>query len=97
MAKGYWIVGLTITDPEQYAEYSGRVRPFLAERGARFLTRGGQYEGVEGDVPSRQVVIEFPTYEQAVAAYHSDAYQTTIGLRAAASHGTFAIVEGLDQ
>ncbi|HEY8595817.1 MAG TPA: DUF1330 domain-containing protein [Devosiaceae bacterium] len=96
MGKGYWIVGLTVTDPERYAEYSGRVRPFLAERGARFLTRGGRYEGVEGDAPSRHVVVEFPTYEQALDAYHSDAYQTLIGLRTAASHGTFVIVEGFE-
>lgn len=48
MAKGYWLVDVEATDAEQYGEYAAVVRPFLAKLGARFLTRGGATEVVEG-------------------------------------------------
>ena len=94
MAKGYWIVGLDISDPEQYAEYVKLVRPFLVRCDAKFLVRGGECELVEGVGSSRNVVIEFPSYPDAIAAYQSEEYQAMIGLRTAAASGNFAIVEG---
>ncbi len=52
--------------------------------GARFLVRGGKFTGVEGQSRSRNVVIEFPDYETALACYHSPEYQANIKVRAAA-------------
>ena len=40
-------------------------RPF-AEYGAKFLVRGGERTEVEGQARARTVVIEFPSYEQAL-------------------------------
>ncbi|MEP6824165.1 MAG: DUF1330 domain-containing protein, partial [Ramlibacter sp.] len=44
MTKGYWIVRVDITDPEQYKKYiAANAGPF-AKFGARFLVRGAPFE-----------------------------------------------------
>ena len=96
MAKGYWIVDLEVTDPEAYKAYQAFVRPFLAENGGRFLVRGGQQTVAEGDVLPRSVVVEFESYEKALAAYRSPAYQQGLQLRLNASRANFVVVEGFD-
>ena len=96
MAKGYWLVAIEVSDLERYANYTDQVRPFLARIGARFLTRGGAHEIVEGTGLPRNVIIEFDTYAAAVDAYNSAEYQAMIPIRAAASTGNFIIVEGFD-
>ena len=69
--KGYWIGRVDVDDLEQYKRYvEANAAPFR-EYGAKFLVRGGRFECVEGDSRSRNVVIEFPSYEQAMACYRS--------------------------
>jgi len=97
MAKGYWVVGIDVEDPERYAVYQTFVRPFLAESGGRFVVRGGQQEVVEGSFRKRTVVIEFPSYAEAQLIYRSEAYQTGMKARLEASISDFVIVEGLGE
>lgn len=96
MAKGYWIVDLNVTDPDQYGEYVKLVRPFLASLGAKFLVRGGEHKVVEGDRHPRSVVVEFAGYAAAVEAYNCPEYQEMIKIRTSGSVGNFVIAEGLD-
>lgn len=96
MAKGYWVVNLEVTDLETYKGYQALVRPFLDANDGRFLVRGGQQSVVEGTVNSRVVVVEFPSYERALRAYHSSEYQEAMKKRVDASTANFAIVEGFD-
>lgn len=96
MAKGYWVVNLEVTDPETYKQYQAFVRPFLAANDGRFVIRGGQQSVVEGNVNPRSVVIEFPSYEDAIRVYHSPEYQEGMKTRLDASSANFAIVEGFD-
>ena len=49
--------------------------------GARFLVRGGRQEVLEGKARSRTVVLEFPSYEAAVACYRSPEYQAAKAVR----------------
>ncbi|MEM9249953.1 MAG: DUF1330 domain-containing protein, partial [Pseudomonadota bacterium] len=70
MPKGYIIGHITVRDPEAYKEYVARDTPVLEAHGAEFLIRGGQSELVEGSAHERHVVIEFPSYEAALAAYN---------------------------
>lgn len=95
MAKGYWVVDMTITDPEAYKGYQAFVRPFLEKNHGRFIVRGGAAEVVEGTVHPRVVVIEFPSYQAALEVYHSAEYEAGKQLRLGASTGNFTIVEGL--
>ena len=54
------------------------------------------FEVAEGGAKSRNVVIEFPSYDVAVACYHSPEYQAAIDLRRHASSADIVIVEGYD-
>ena len=96
MAKGYWIARVDVRDEDAYKKYiTANAEPF-AEFGARFVVRGGQYESVEGTPRARNVVIEFPSYEAALACYRSPGYQKAMGFRRDASEGDLIIIEGYD-
>lgn len=96
MAKGYWIGRVDVDDIEGYKKYiEANAKPF-ADHGARFLIRGGKFENPEGSARSRNVVIEFPSYEAALACYHSEDYQYAKSLRDPVSTGDIVIVEGYD-
>lgn len=96
MAKGYWVARVDVDDLETYKTYiAANAAPF-AEYGARFIVRGGDFVCKEGTSRSRNVVIEFPSYEAALACYESDGYQAAKALRDPVSSGDLVIVEGYD-
>ncbi|MCY3994878.1 MAG: DUF1330 domain-containing protein [Rhodobacter sp.] len=94
MPSGYIIAHIRLTDPEGYREYVRRDTPVLEGRGGRFLVRGGRSEVVEGDSGDRHVVIEFPSYEEAVAAYRDPEYQEVAEIRRRCAESTIIVVEG---
>lgn len=51
---------------------------------------------VEGATRERNVVIEFPSYEAALACWHSPGYQEVMKLRTATSKADLVIIEGYD-
>lgn len=71
MAKGYWMFHTTVSDPETYKKYVERDGAAFAKYGARFLVRGGEFQAVEGSARERHVIIEFESYETALACFHS--------------------------
>ncbi|MBC8997194.1 DUF1330 domain-containing protein [Pseudomonas sp. N40(2020)] len=94
--KAYWIAHVDITDPDQYSQYTQRAPKAFAEFGGRFLARGGRSEAMEGrKTPQRSVVIEFDSYEQAVACYRSAAYQEAKRYREEWARAEIIIVEGM--
>jgi uncharacterized protein (DUF1330 family) len=96
MAKGYWIARVDVRDADAYAEYvKANAEPF-ARFGARFLVRGGAHEAPEGSARARNVVLEFPSYEAALACYQDAGYQKAMAIRAGASEGDLLIIEGYD-
>jgi uncharacterized protein (DUF1330 family) len=50
----------------------------------------------EGKFRGRTVVLEYPSYEAALACYHSPDYQAAKKLRDATSQADLVIVEGYD-
>lgn len=96
MANGYWIGRVDVSDPAQYAKYVEANGAALTRFGARFLVRGGRFETVEGKSRSRNVVIEFPSYEEALACYRSPEYQATKALRTSASIADLIVIEGYE-
>ena len=96
MAKGYWIGRLDINDPEQYKLYVAANALPLQKYGARFLVRAGQFENPEGGSRTRNVVLEFPSYQAAVDCWHSPEYQAAIKLREHVSTNDLVIIEGYD-
>jgi uncharacterized protein (DUF1330 family) len=96
MAKGYWIGRVEVSDLKQYKLYvAANALPFQ-KYGARFLVRGGQFENPEGESRSRNVVLEFPSYQAAVDCWHSPEYQAAIKLRESVSAIDLIIIEGYD-
>jgi uncharacterized protein (DUF1330 family) len=96
MTKGYWIVRVDITDPEQYKAYIAANAKPLGKYGGRFLVRGGPFENVEGTSRARNAVIEFPSYQAARDCWHSPEYQDAIKLRLPVSTADLIIIEGYD-
>ncbi|MBK5549219.1 MULTISPECIES: DUF1330 domain-containing protein [unclassified Pseudomonas] len=94
--KAYWIAHVDVTDPDQYSHYTQRAPAAFALYGGRILARGGRSEAMEGrQTPQRSVVIEFDSYEQALACYHSEQYQEAKRHRAGAALAQVIIVEGV--
>jgi uncharacterized protein (DUF1330 family) len=96
MQKGYWIVRVDVTDPEQYKEYVAANAEPLKKYGARFLARAGRYEIPEGSTRTRNTIVEFPSYQAAIDCWHSPEYQEALKLRLPASTIDLVIVEGYD-
>ena len=94
--KGYWIAHVDISDPEGYKAYQAANGTAFGKFGARFLVRGGRQEVTEGRARSRSVVLEFPSYEAALACYHSPDYQAAAALRKGKGEVDLIVIEGYD-
>lgn len=95
MSRGYWIAMIDVSNPDGYREYLDANAEAFAKYGANFLVRGGRYDNPETPTGTRHVVIEFATYDLALACYRSPEYQQALRFRLANSTGHFAIVEGI--
>lgn len=94
MAKGYWIVRVSVKDDEHYPEYLAAARPAFEKYGANFIVRGGTFAAMEGQARPRNVVVEFENYEQALACYRSPEYRQAKAIRQRYADADFVIVEG---
>ena len=97
--NAYLIARFDMTDPDAataaYKKYVEAAGPAYAEHHARFLVRGGEMFSMEGEARSRNVVVEFPSVDEALACYKSDAYQTAREHRLPVAEGEIVIVDGV--
>ncbi|HXX03906.1 MAG TPA: DUF1330 domain-containing protein [Xanthobacteraceae bacterium] len=78
----YWIARAKINEPVEYKKYADQVPGILAKYGGKPLARGGRFQVMEGPKKfERFVVIEFPSFEQAVACFTSDEYDKAAAFR----------------
>ena len=96
MAKGYWIARVDVSSDEGYKPYAAANPAIFKKFGGRFVIRGGRFEAVEGNSRSRNVVVEFPDYDSALACYRSAEYQEHMKKRLAHAVGDILIIEGYD-
>jgi uncharacterized protein (DUF1330 family) len=96
MPKGYWIGRVDVADSEKYKAYIQANAVAFKKFGAKFLVRGGRFENPEGTSRSRNVVIEFPTYQAALDCWKSPEYQEALKLRVQVSTIDLVIIEGYD-
>jgi len=93
----YWVARAKISDPTTYKKYTDRVPEIISHYGGKILARGGRYRIMEGpETFQRFVVIEFPTFEKAVACFESPEYQEASVFRRAGGVVENVIVDGSD-
>ena len=96
MAKGYWIAHVDVHNDEGYKPYAAANPVIFKKFGGRFVVRGGKFNAAEGTSRSRNVVIEFPSYQAALDCWNSAEYKHAISIRAPISEGDIVIIEGYD-
>ena len=93
---GYVVAVDEDTDPEGMARYRELVPAIIEQFGGRFVVRGGKAEALEGDwEPSRLIIIEFPSVEQAKAWWSSAEYAEAKALRQRSAETSLTVVEGI--
>ena len=93
MAKGYWNVAGSITNPAGMGAYISAAEPYLAKCGARFLCRDLNTDVREGNPGHLTVIIEFESFPAAQAAYEAAEYQEILKLRQSHCNVSLSIIE----
>ena len=84
-----------VRDLEALQEYRRRNTDAVANHGGRFLVRGGDASVLEGEWPTRRIVLmEFPDADAARAWWESEEYEAIKPLRRGASDTNIILVEG---
>ena len=96
MPKGYWIANNNIFDMKGLLKYREANREIMTKYGAKFLVMHGQQRIQEGTTRAKQIVVEFPSYQDAVDCHDSIEYQEAAKIRRSVSEGALIIVEGYD-
>ena len=96
MKKGYWVVAYrSISTGSAVKAYSALALPAIESFGGRFLTRStSRIEAHEAGLPQRTFLVEFDSYEIALAAHESEAYQKALQALGSGAERDFRIVEG---
>ena len=73
MKKGYWVVAYrAISDESAFRAYGALAVPAVQSFGGRFLTgSASQVQAHEAGLPQRTIVVEFDSYDIALAAHES--------------------------
>jgi uncharacterized protein (DUF1330 family) len=96
MRKGYWVVAYkSISDESAVKAYGPLALPAVESFGGRFLTRStSQIETHEAGLQLRTILVEFDSYDIALAAHKSEAYQKALQALGSGAERDFRIVEG---
>ncbi|MFJ8194220.1 DUF1330 domain-containing protein [Streptomyces sp. NPDC096094] len=90
MAKSYWVsVYRAMSTPERLTAYDKLAGLAVQARGGRVIAR-------EAGNTHRVVLIEFDSFDQAVAAYESEACQKELVVLSDCVERDFRIIEGID-
>ena len=92
----YLIAEVDVTDAAAYEGYKKITPGAIAAYGGRFIVRGGAVDSKEGGwKPTRLVVVEFPSMEQARKFYDSPEYAPALAIRLKAAKSRLILAEGL--
>lgn len=94
--KGFWVVAYrSISDESAVKDYAALAVPAVQSFGGRFLARStSRIQAREAGVPLRTTVVEFDSYEIALAARESEAYQNALRALGSGAERDFRIFEG---
>lgn len=92
----YVIVDIEVHDPAGYEEYKKLAPSAVALYGGKYIARGGRTETLEGDwSPSRLVILQFESVEQAKKWLDSDEYREARKMRHATAKSNMVVIEGI--
>ena len=83
-----------IDDDAAFADYLKYTMPFIEKHGGRYITKAGTHEMLEGQRPSRVVVVEFPSKQAIKDWYNDPGYRPLVAKRHAAARSIMIAVEG---
>ena len=96
MPKGYMISAhRSEADPVKRAAYLEIAEDALIAAGGRFLAKGGKVVAKENGIVQRTVLIEFDSFDAAVAAYESEGYQKALDALAGGADRDVRLFEGI--
>ena len=92
---GYWIVRASnVTDEDAQREYGKAWAPIAERYHAKIIAGGKRAVTKEGEAVARAVIVEFPSFEQALACYEDPDYLAAAEHGKRASRRDIVIVEG---
>ena len=92
----YVIVDIHVTDPIRYEDYKQLAAPTVELYGGKYMARGGKTETLEGDwSPTRLVILQFESVEQAKNWLNSPEYSGPRNIRHETAKSNMIVVEGL--
>ncbi len=92
----YIIAEEDVTDPKGFREYLKQVVPTIQQFGGKILAAGGTIETLEGDWhPSRLVILEFESVEQAKRWYNSDEFAPLKDIRLKTANTQGVLLQGI--
>ena len=92
----YVVFDIKVTDPSRYEEYKRQATPTVEMFGGKYIARGGRTEVLEGTwSPSRLVILQFPSIEQAKNWLNSPLYGEVKKIRHKSAVANVVVVEGL--
>ncbi|MGA3066253.1 MAG: DUF1330 domain-containing protein [Tepidisphaeraceae bacterium] len=96
MSKGYWVVAYrSISDDSALKAYGALAGPAVQSFGGRNLSRRtSRVTPHEAGSEKPVVVVEFESYDVALAAYESEAYKKALQALGRGAERDFRIVEG---
>ncbi len=96
MKKGYWVVVYrSLSDESAVKAYGALALPAVEAFGGRFLTRStSRMQTHEAGLQLRTILVEFDSYEIALAAHESEAYQKALQALGSGAERDFRIIEG---
>ena len=78
----YWVAFSTVHDPEQYGKYVKAAAVGRETMPVERLVGGGHYQAMESPSGANRFIIGgWPSFDEAVARFHSDEYQAAAALR----------------
>ena len=97
MPKAYLVACYReVKDSDTLAAYAALAGPTVVTNGGRILARGGRVKSLEGGIEERTVIIEFDTFDAAIAHYNSDNYQKAIAALGDAAIRDMRVVEAVE-
>ena len=97
MPKGYWVsVYRANSDPVRLTAYDKLAGVAVRAEGGRTLSRDSRVVAHEAGNTQRVVLVEFDSFDKAVAARESEAYQEALVALSDGVERDFRIVEGID-